>query len=90
MRNFASIPFFILGVSALFFLVVGSTIIRAADGNHPPELLLAAGMACVWLTSLTEGWFLANDDMVVSFTHGGETRAYPLRILVWHEIVNDP
>ncbi len=33
--------------------------------------------------------FLANDDMVVSFTHEGETRAYPLRILVWHEIVND-
>jgi hypothetical protein len=33
--------------------------------------------------------FLANDDMVVSFTHGGETRAYPLRILVWHEIAND-
>lgn len=33
--------------------------------------------------------FLAADDMVVSFTHQGETRAYPLRILVWHEIVND-
>lgn len=33
--------------------------------------------------------FLAADDMVVSFTHHGETRAYPLRILVWHEIVND-
>jgi hypothetical protein len=33
--------------------------------------------------------FLANNDMVVSFTHAGETRAYPLRILVWHEIVND-
>jgi hypothetical protein len=33
--------------------------------------------------------FLAADDLVVSFTHLGETRAYPLRILVWHEIVND-
>ncbi len=33
--------------------------------------------------------FLAADDLVVSFTHQGETRAYPLRILVWHEIVND-
>lgn len=33
--------------------------------------------------------FLAADDMVVSFTHQGETRAYPLRILVWHEIAND-
>jgi len=33
--------------------------------------------------------FLAPGDLVVSFTHQGETRAYPLRILVWHEIVND-
>lgn len=33
--------------------------------------------------------FLAADDMVISFTHGNEIRAYPLRILVWHEIVND-
>ena len=33
--------------------------------------------------------FLRDDDLVVSFSEGGETRAYPLRILVWHEIVND-
>jgi len=33
--------------------------------------------------------YLADDDLVISFTHGNETRAYPLRILVWHEIVND-
>jgi len=33
--------------------------------------------------------YLDEDDLVVSFTHEGETRAYPLRVLVWHEIVND-
>lgn len=33
--------------------------------------------------------FLRPDDLVVSMTLGGLTRAYPLRILVWHEIVND-
>jgi hypothetical protein len=33
--------------------------------------------------------FLSDDDLIVSVTHAGETRAYPLRILVWHEIVND-
>ncbi|MBI5771198.1 MAG: DUF3179 domain-containing protein [Verrucomicrobia bacterium] len=33
--------------------------------------------------------FMRDGDLVVSFTHRGETRAYPLRILVWHEIVND-
>lgn len=33
--------------------------------------------------------FLRPDDLVVSVTAEGETKAYPLRILVWHEIVND-
>lgn len=33
--------------------------------------------------------FLGNEDQVLSVTLNGETRAYPLRILVWHEIVND-
>ena len=33
--------------------------------------------------------FLKADDIVISVTHGTETRAYPLRVLVWHEIVND-
>lgn len=33
--------------------------------------------------------FLKDDDSVVSLSRGGKSRAYPLRILVWHEIVND-
>jgi hypothetical protein len=33
--------------------------------------------------------YLEGGDEVISFTHAGHTRAYPLRILVWHEIVND-
>lgn len=33
--------------------------------------------------------FLSDDDQVLSVTIDGKTRAYPLRILVWHEIVND-
>lgn len=33
--------------------------------------------------------YLRPDDLVVSVAVGSETRAYPLRILVWHEIVND-
>jgi hypothetical protein len=33
--------------------------------------------------------FLKENDLVVSVTIGQTTRAYPLRILVWHEIVND-
>jgi hypothetical protein len=33
--------------------------------------------------------FMLPGDLLVSLTIGGQTRAYPLRILVWHEIVND-
>ncbi|MGC9451662.1 MAG: DUF3179 domain-containing protein [Oceanipulchritudo sp.] len=33
--------------------------------------------------------WLKKTDLVVSLEMGGEIRAYPLRILVWHEIVND-
>ena len=32
---------------------------------------------------------LAPDDRVIGLYLGGEARAYPQRILVWHEIVND-
>ncbi len=34
------------------------------------------------------GW-LKDDDLVTGVSINGETRAYPLRILVWHEAVND-
>ncbi len=36
-----------------------------------------------------EARFMRSGDLVVSLQVGEETRAYPLRILVWHEIVND-
>lgn len=32
---------------------------------------------------------LRDDDLVLSLALGSESRAYPLRILAWHEIVND-
>jgi hypothetical protein len=32
---------------------------------------------------------LAPDEPVMSLSVGGEARAYPVRILMWHEIVND-
>lgn len=37
----------------------------------------------------TEVEFLRDDDIVISLTHASITRAYPLRILIWHEIVNE-
>jgi hypothetical protein len=34
------------------------------------------------------GW-LEDDEPVLSLTVEGETRAYPLQVMTWHEIVND-
>ncbi|GAB4282612.1 MAG: hypothetical protein Kow0092_37610 [Deferrisomatales bacterium] len=36
-----------------------------------------------------EAAFLRPDDRVLGFVHQGEARAYPIRILSWHELVND-
>ena len=33
--------------------------------------------------------WLEDDEPVLSLTIGGETRAYPLQVMTWHEIVND-
>jgi hypothetical protein len=33
--------------------------------------------------------WLAADEPVLVFAHAGDARAYPLQILIWHEIVND-
>lgn len=32
---------------------------------------------------------LRPDDLVIGFAHGGEARAYPQKIMVYHEIAND-
>jgi hypothetical protein len=36
-----------------------------------------------------EATFLRDEDIVMGFARGGEARAYPIRILNWHELVND-
>ncbi|MEM1040992.1 MAG: DUF3179 domain-containing protein [Bacteroidota bacterium] len=43
-------------------------------------VFVSAGEAADWLEP---------QEPVVALTLGGETRAYPLQILTWHEIVND-
>lgn len=37
----------------------------------------------------SEAGFLNDDDIVFGIVRGGEARAYPQLVLVWHEIVND-
>lgn len=38
---------------------------------------------------VSEAKFLKDDDLVIGVHLDGQTKAYPLFILVWHEIVND-
>jgi hypothetical protein len=37
----------------------------------------------------SDATWLSDNDEVISVTMGIDTRAYPLRLLVWHEVVND-
>jgi hypothetical protein len=37
----------------------------------------------------TEADYLEDDDRVLGVNFGGQAKAYPIRILDWHEIVND-
>jgi hypothetical protein len=39
--------------------------------------------------SLEEATFMQDGDIIIGLRHNGMTKAYPLKILVWHEIVND-
>jgi len=37
----------------------------------------------------SEAEFVSDNDVIIGLEINGETKAYPLSILVWHEIVND-
>ncbi|MBW3576009.1 MAG: DUF3179 domain-containing protein, partial [Actinobacteria bacterium] len=60
---------------------------RLVSGGPPPDgipaidrpLFLAAG----------DVDFLEPDELVLALSADGEERAYPIQIMVWHEIVND-
>ncbi len=39
--------------------------------------------------SAGQATYLYDNDTVIGFAWGGEAKAYPLRIMSWHESVND-
>ncbi len=63
----------------------------------PPELIVSGGPPKDGIPAIDAPKFLAAedaaflrpDDRVVGIVIAGEARAYPLRILNWHELVND-
>lgn len=52
-----------------------------------PEMLTAADVEA--LNREGRGKFLLSTDRVVGVEVGGEARAYPVRFMRWHEVVND-
>jgi hypothetical protein len=60
---------------------------RIIAGGPPPDGIPALADANFERAD-TINW-LTPDEAVLSFTLNGETRTYPVRILIWHEIVND-
>jgi hypothetical protein len=43
----------------------------------------------IYISSSEADTWLADEEFVLGITRNGISRAYPLQILVWHEIVND-
>lgn len=57
-------------------------------GGGPPRDGIPAILNPKFINANADEGFIGSDT-VISFTHNGETKAYPLKIIVWHEIVND-
>lgn len=61
---------------------------KIVSGGPPPDGIPSIDNPK--FVSITEGdKFLQDGDQVVGLNINGDIRAYPLQILVWHEIVND-
>lgn len=58
------------------------------SGGPPPDAIPAIDTPSFEDVAAADEW-LEDDWPVMFFEHNGEGRAYPLAILIWHEIVND-
>ena len=43
----------------------------------------------IFISQVKANKWIGSSEPVIAFTHRGEARAYPLQILIWHEIVID-
>ena len=90
---------------AIFTLLIGSAFVTAASMNGfvldgaliPEEEIFSGGPPKDGIPSLdhpefvnaAQAHFLRDEDRVLALKRNGIAKAYPLRILNWHEIVND-
>jgi len=61
---------------------------QIVSGGPPPDGIPSLDNP-KFLSVVDANKFLKDSDLVIGISLNGETRAYPLLILVWHEIVND-
>ena len=61
---------------------------EVGSGGVPRDGIPAIDDPKFWSVEEAEG-FLFNNDVLMSFGGGAAATGYPLRILAWHEIVND-
>ena len=59
-----------------------------ASGGPPKDGIPAIDKPEFVSVSAADGW-LKPQEPVIEFSRGGDHRAYPVQILIWHEIVND-
>ena len=80
---------YVAGRSRLSFDFSKLTIPRGEiHSGGPPKDGIPALNKPVFVAA-AEARFLKPDDRVIGVELGGKAKAYPLRILTWHEIVND-
>ena len=58
-------------------------------GGGPPKDAIPALDAPKFVSADQARKFLSDKDRVLAVTMFGGSKAYPIRILAWHEIVND-
>ncbi len=96
-RFFSRLGFLITSLAPVCLSAATINGFNVDDTSVPVEHIVRAAPAKDSIPALTDPkWidpadcaFLTDEDEVLSVTIGDETHAYPLRVLVWHEIVND-
>ncbi len=89
---------FILIVSSLFFITKSfSSGFDLSKSSIPTDEIIGGGPGKDGIPSLTnpkfigagEASYLSGSDRVIGVTSEGVSKAYPIKILTWHEAVND-
>jgi hypothetical protein len=85
---------FVIGLIAFFFCLTGFDLDNAIVPREeilsggPPKDGIPAILKPDFVKSSQAG-FLERTDHVIGVKIGNEARAYPIKILNWHEVVND-